>query len=198
MQIICLSGRLLSNHQVHGSEQLLPSTSNQAVRSQGQTVGSLLGASRSNANALQYTGEVVSDGTADLGHPQDGEYVAEGLDVLELAAEGPVPGGVVDAVSEILVVEELEAGSLHGVEGDLDLAHVGNAVTLLDTETDLAVVQVVVVVVFGHEPFVHTENTAGLEDTENLRVDAFEGWCVDGGLNGVDCVESVIFEGHLL
>ena len=57
---------------------------------------------------------------------------------------------------------------------------------------------VVVIVVVGHEPFIDTKCSTGLEDTEDFAVDAFEGWGVDGCFDGVDCVEGVVWEGHLL
>lgn len=41
------------------------------------------------------------------------------------------------------------------------------------------------VVGVGHHPFVEAEDAAGLEDAEDLRIDAFEGGGVDGGLDGV-------------
>ena len=58
--------------------------------------------------------------------------------------------------------------------------------------------RVVVIVVVCHEPFVDAEDAAGLEDAEDLGVDAFEGGGVDGGFDCVDCVEGVFGEGHLL
>jgi hypothetical protein len=38
----------------------------------------------------------------------------------------------------------------------------------------------------GHDPFVDTENTTGLEDLEDLTVDTFERRSVTSGLNSVD------------
>lgn len=59
-------------------------------------------------------------------------------------------------------------------------------------------VGIVVVVVVGHEPFVNTEYTARFEHAEDLAVYTFERGGVDGGFDGVDCVEGVLGEGHLL
>ena len=59
-------------------------------------------------------------------------------------------------------------------------------------------VGVVVVVVVCHEPFVDAEYAAGFQDAEDLRVDALEGGGVDCGFYGVDCVEGVWRERHLL
>lgn len=55
-----------------------------------------------------------------------------------------------------------------------------------------------VVVVVGHEPFVDAEDAAGFEDAVDLGVDAFEGGGMDGCFDGVDGVEAVFWEGHLL
>ena len=57
---------------------------------------------------------------------------------------------------------------------------------------------ILVVVAIGHEPFVDTEHAAGFEDAIDLGVDPFEGGSVDGGFDGVDGVEGVGWEGHLL
>ena len=48
-----------------------------------------------------------------------------------------------------------------------------------------------IVVLVGHQPFVDAEDAAGLEDAEDLRVDAFEGRRVHGGFDGVDGVERI-------
>lgn len=136
--------------------------------------------------------------TANLGHSEDGGHIAERADVLELARKGPVPWVGVVALSEILVVLHDEASSLHGRQRNLNLLHVGDTVTDLDSETDLTVVGVVVVVGVRHEPLVDTEYTAGLQNAENLAVDALERGGVDSGLDGVDGVEGVVRERHLL
>lgn len=133
-----------------------------------------------------------------LGHPEYRECIAERLQVPHLAGQRPVPWHGVGALREVLVLEQLEASGLHGIEALLDWHHVGDAVAELNGEADLAVLGVVVVVVVGHEPFIHAKDTAGLEDAEDFTVDAFELGSVDGGLDGVDGVEGVIRKGHLL
>ena len=50
------------------------------------------------------------------------------------------------------------------------------------------------VVGVGHYPFVEAEDAAGLEDAEDLRIDAFKGGGVDGGFDGVGGVESIFGE----
>lgn len=200
--IICtaehLLGRLASDHEVHGSEQLVTAASNQAVGSKCQTVGRLFRAGRSQTNGLQETGQVVGNGATPCGHADNGEEVTNGLDVAELARQRPVPRKRVGAVSHILGAHELESSSLHGGDTLRDLAHVGDTVTLLDAETDLTMAEVVVVVLIGHEPLVDTKDTTGLEDAVDLAVDTLKGRGVDGSLDGVDSVESVLLEGHLL
>lgn len=93
---------------------------------------------------------------------------------------------------------ELEPRGLDGAQAFRDGDHVGDAVALLDAEADLAVAGVGVVVGVCHEPFVDAEDAAGLEDAEDLRVDALEGGGVHGGFDGVDGVEGGVWEGHLL
>ena len=191
-------GRLAADHEVHGCEQLLLATSNKAVGGESQAVGCLLSALGCQTDGLEAADELVNDATANLGHAKDGGDIANGGDVLQLARQRPVPGVGVVTVREILVVLQDETGSLHGGKSDLDLLHVGDTVTDLDAETDLTVVGVVVIVRISHEPLVDTEDTAGLEHTEDLAVDALEGGGVDSSLNGVNSIEGVVRERHLL
>ena len=58
--------------------------------------------------------------------------------------------------------------------------------------------RVLVVVGVRHEPFVHAEDAAGLQHTENLRVHAFERGGVHSGFDSVDSVEAVRGKRHLL
>ncbi len=176
---------------------MLLATSDQAVSSQGQAVSRLLGASRRQTHRLEHTSEAVSDKATPLGHANNGKDVARRLDVAQLARQRPVPGRRIRAVSQILVVQHLKARVLDGVESLLDLAHVGNAITLLDSEADLTVVKVVVVVIISHEPLVDTKDTTGLEHTEDFAIDALEGGGMDGGLDGIDSIEAVVGKGHL-
>lgn len=188
---------LLADHQVHGGEQVLLSTLDQTVSSKSQAVGSLLGALGEEAEALTGTDEAVGKTTAPPGHADNGEEVPDGTHVLEGARQRVVPWGGVRALSQILVVEEIETSILHGLDTLGDADHVGDTVTLLDTQTDATVLGVVVVVLVSHEPLVDTEGTTGLQDTEDLRVDTDQIGGVDGSLNGVDSVEAVVGELHL-
>lgn len=140
----------------------------------------------------------MGDTAADLGHAGDGEEVVDGAHVLEVARERVVPGGGVRALGQVLVQLELEAGGFDGGDALGDGHHVGDAVALLDAEADLAVVLVVVVVLVGHEPLVDAKDAAGLEHAVDLAVDALQRGGVHSGLDGVDAVEGVIREGHLL
>lgn len=80
---------------------------------------------------------------------------------------------------------ELEPASLNGTESLRDLDHLGDTITDLDTMANLTVVGVRRVVVVGHKPFIYAENSAGLQDFEDLPVNTLEGRCMDSGF---DCV----------
>ena len=194
---LCVHG-LAANHEVHGSEELLSATSDKSISSNGQRVGSLLGTLGSETESLESSDKVVCGPATSLGHTSKSGEVPDAAHVLELTGKRPVPGVGVVTVCKILVDLKLETSSLHGSKSNLNLLHVGNTITDLDTETDLTVMGVVVVVSISHEPFVNTKDTAGLQDAEDLGVNALEGRSVDGSLNGVDGIESVLGEGHLL
>jgi hypothetical protein len=187
-----------SDHEVHGGKELLTATSDKAVGSQSKTVGRLLGTLGGKADHLEATNEPVDESTSELGHTENRGDVANGADVLELTRQRPVPWVRVVPVSQIFVVLHLEASSLHGSERNLDFLHVGDTITNLDTETNLAVVRVVVVVLVRHEPLIDAKDTTGLEDAEDLAVDTLEGGCVHSSLDSVDSVEGVVRERHLL
>lgn len=198
LEPITLRSRLAGHHEVHGGEEVLLGTGDQAVGSQGETVGGLLGAGGSESQSLEETSQAVGNSSAPGGHADNGEDIANGLDVAELTSQRPVPGEGVRAVCQILVVQHLKAGVVDGGNTLRDLAHVGDTITLLDTQSDLTVVEVVVVVVVGHEPLVNTKDTTGLEDTEDLAVDALESRGVDSSLDSVDGIKAVVRERHLL
>lgn len=172
-------------------------TSNQGIGSRCQRISRLLGAGRGETDELQQTSEVVHELAAPVRHASSGEEVRVGLHVLHLASNGPVPGKGIVAVSEILVMEELEASGLHGVHTLGDRHHVADTVTELNVETDLSVLNVALVIVVRHQPLVDTKDTAGLEHAEDLAVDTFELGSVHRGLNGIDGVKCVVREGHL-
>ena len=139
----------------------------------------------------------MDEATGSVGHADDSEEVEVALHVAKLTGNRPVPGHGVVAGSKILVVEELETDVLHGGETLADGHHVGDTVADLDGETNVTVLDVVVVIVVGHEPLIDTENTTGLEDTVDLTVDTLELGSVDGSLDGVDGIERVVRERHL-
>ena len=76
--------------------------------------------------------------------------------------------------------------------------HIGYSITLLDTESDFTVMFVGVIIIVGHEPFIDAKDATRLEDTVDLAVHTFEGGSVHGGFNGIDAVEGVFWERHLL
>ena len=100
--------------------------------------------------------------TAPPGHASNSEEVPGRTHVLEGARQRVVPGDRVGASSEILVVLELKSSVLHSLETLGDTDHVRDTVTLLDTETDATVLGIIVVIIVGHKPLVHSEGTTGL------------------------------------
>ena len=190
--------RFPRNHQIHGREELLLSTSHQTVRRPRQTIRRLLRALGRNPQRLQPTHQLVNGPPPVPVHPRNGRQVPDTTHHAEIASERIVPRPEIRALCQVLVEFQGEAGVFDGLKALGDFAHVGDTVTLFDAEADLAVVGVVVVVCVRHEPFVDAEDAAGFEDAEDLGVDTFEGGGVDGGFNGVDGVEGVGGEGHLL
>jgi hypothetical protein len=159
----------------------------------------------------------VNSRTSKLSHTENGEQVADGTNVLKVSSERVVPRDGVGALGKVLVVLELESGGLDGAESLGNLDHLGDTVTTgcglaswseikdcrlgyihLNSVADLTVLGVVGVVVVGHQPFVDTENSTGLEDLEDLGVDTLKGGGVDGSLDSVNGVERVGRERHLL
>ena len=189
---------LLGHHEVHGGEEIGLGAGDQAVSGLRETVGGFLGSLGGQASHLEKASSVVGDCTSPPGHADNGEGVKEGLHVLPLASQWPPPRNGVWPLSEILVVLQLEACIAYGLKTIGDLDHVANAITLLDTQPDLPVLEVVVVVVIRHQPFVHTEHTAWLQYTENLAVNTNELGGMYGSLNGVNGVKTVVREVHLL
>lgn len=177
---------------------MLGTTGSQRISSLSETVGGLLGTGRGETDGLEDAAKVVSGPSTPLCHAHNGEEITRGLDVLHLARHGPVPGEGVVALGKIILDEHLETSGPHGGLGIGNLAHVGDAITLLDTETDLTVLEVIIVVLLGHQPLIDTEDTTGLENAEDLAVDTLKSRGVDGSLDGVDGVEAVVGEVHLL
>lgn len=189
--------RLFSYHEIHRSEEFALTTGNKAVGSQCQTVGGLLCASGEELEGFHEANETVNEATAPPRHAGNGEEVPGRGHVLERTSKRVVPGDRIRAISQVLVVEELEASALNGSQALGHLDHVGDTVSLLNTKTDCAVLGVLVVVLVGHEPLVDTEDTTRLEHTLDLLVDSDELGGVDGGLDSVDSVEGVVGELHL-
>ncbi|KAI6775056.1 hypothetical protein HG530_001814 [Fusarium avenaceum] len=169
---------------------MIPTASDQAVCSESQTVSSLLGSCRSELEGLKETSQVVGNGTTPGGHANNSENVTNGLDVAELTRQGPPPGESIGAHCQILVVEHLEARVLDGINTLGDLAHVGDAIALLDTQSNLTVAEVVIVILIGHEPLINTENTSRLKHSEDLAVNTLK-----VTLDKVELVRQALLEG---
>ena len=55
-----------------------------------------------------------------------------------------------------------------------------------------------VIELISHEPFIDAEHSTGLQDTCDLCVDCLQRRCVNGGFDGVDEVEMVVWEWKML
>lgn len=132
-------------------------------------------------------------------HPEAEEQISHRLRVAPApAVKRPVPRARVRPLSEVFMLEDLEARLAHGRQrlgrGD----HVRDAVTLLDADADLAVREVGVVVVVCHHPLVDAEDAAWLKGAEDLGVGGGEVRGVDGCLDGVRGVKGGVGEGEVL
>jgi hypothetical protein len=112
--------------------------------------------------------------------------VPQGLGLADVTLERVVPRNVIIPLGQILLVLDHESDTLERLPGVIVPPHLGNAVTQLDLVCDLPVLRVRGVVSVRHDPFVDTEHATGLEDLEDLAVDAFKGRGVAGGLDSVD------------
>jgi hypothetical protein len=112
--------------------------------------------------------------------------VPQGLGLADVTLERVVPRNVIIPLGQILLVLDHEPDALQRLPGVVVPPHLGNPVTQLDLVRDLSVLRVRGVVSVRHDPFVDTEDTTGLEDLEDLAIDAFKGRGVAGGLDGVD------------
>ena len=189
---------LPSNHQIHRREELLLPARHQAVRREPQAIRRLLRPLRRQPDPFQAPDNPMREPPAPLRHPRDRDQIPQAPHHPQVPVQRVVPRFRVLPVGQVLVEFQFETGGFDGGESFGDADHVADAVALLDSQADLAVVRVGVVVGVGHEPFVDAEDAAGLEDAEDLAVDAFEGRGVDGGFDGVDSVEGIRGKGHLL
>lgn len=189
---------LAANHQVHWGEQILLGTLDQHISSKSQVISRLVGSWWRNADLLKTPNKLMHKATSELGHAGDGWEIPERLHILEVSSNRVVPWSNICAFGQILVVDELETSGLNGADALGDGNHIGDTVALLNTDANLAVADVVDVVAVGHQPLVNTKDTTWLKSAVDLAVDALEGLSVDGGLNGVDGIESLVGELHLL
>lgn len=109
-----------------------------------------------------------------------------------------VPRDGVRSCGKVVVVLQHESGDLDGLDRGGSSAHVDNAVAAFDAEADGAVFRVGLVEGVCHDPFVHAEPAARLEDPEDLLVDVLETGRMDGGFDDVDRVECVGLEVQML
>lgn len=86
----------------------------------------------------------------------------------------------------------------HGIQSLFLGNHIGDPVASLNAQANGLVVFVALLELVRHDPFVNTEDTTRLQDTENLRVDTLEGWCVHSRFNCVSGIEAVFREVDLL
>lgn len=186
-----------SDHQVHGCEKLLLTTGNQTVSCKGKTVGCLLGTPRHKPDLLHGAHESVHESTTDTSHTQHSQEIPHSLHLLEVTRKRVIPGNGIGTISQILMMQQLESSGLDSIQTLGDFDHVGDTVSLLNTQSDFAMFWILVVVFVGHQPFVNTKDTAGLQDTADFAIHALEAGRVNGSLDSIDGVEAVVREGHL-
>ena len=133
-----------------------------------------------------------------LRHPANREDIPYAPHHAKVPSKRIIPRRCIWPVRQILMKLEIEASGFDGAQAFRHADHVGDTIALLDTEADLAVMRVGVVVCVCHKPFVDAEDTAGFKDTVDLGVHAFEGGRVHGGFDGVDGVEAFGRKRHLL
>ena len=112
--------------------------------------------------------------------------VPQSLGLADITLEGVVPRYVILPLGEILFVLDDEPDALQRLSSVVVPPHLGNPIPELDLVCDLAVFRVGSVVTVGHDPFVNSKDTTGLEDLEDLAVDALESRSVAGSLDSVD------------
>jgi hypothetical protein len=110
-----------------------------------------------------------------------------------VALEGVVPGDVLrgtrlEALTDIEVILNNEAGVLHCLDDLLGSFKSGQAVSELNTVANAAVLLVGVVVLVGDDPFVADKACTWFEDAEDFRVALDLVGRVTRGLNGVGAV----------
>lgn len=93
---------------------------------------------------------------------------------------------------QILLVLDLESNLFQRVPRVFIVSHLGNPIAQLDAVGDLLVFRVGRVPLVRHDPFVNTESSSGLEDLEDLTVDAFKVGRMDGRFDRVNGVKLVL------
>lgn len=132
-------------------------------------------------------------------HAEGVEQVAHRLRVSPATrVQRPIPRARIWSFGHVFVLDHLEPGCLEGAHGFGCLDHICDAVSLFDVDADLAQTEIFVVVLFRHDPFVDAKDAAGLEDSEDFGVHVLQGRGVDCGLDSVDRVKGVVFEGDSL
>ena len=89
---------------------------------------------------------------------------------------------------------DLEADRLQSLNTNSAGGHIRQTVSLLDLLLDEQVIRVRPVELVSQTPFVTSEDLSGLQDAEDLTIDAFSAGSVASGLDGVDAVEAVVRE----
>jgi hypothetical protein len=188
--------RLPRHHHVHRREQALFPARNKRISSSRQLSRRLRRAQRRQSQRLHRPQKNPDTNPPDTAHPQHPEEITQSLRASQIASERRIPRPPIRnrrhfPLSEILLVLDNEASFLHRFQRFFPGDHVRYPIASLDSQADLTMVLVALVVRVRHHPLVNPEDAAWFQHAENLRVNGFKGGSVDGGFDGVGCVEGV-------
>lgn len=188
--------RLPRHHQIHRREQALSPSSYKCISSSRQLSSSFRGPQRRQPQRLQRAQQNPNTNPSDTAHPQHPKEVPQSLRTPPIARQRRIPRPPVRdrrniPLSKIFLVLNNKTSFLHRFQRFFPRHHIGNSTPSLNAQANIPMVFVAIVVGVRHNPFVNSKDTTRFKHAEDLRVDAFEGGCVDGCLDCVGCVEGV-------
>jgi len=170
--------RLASDSEVHGSEDAKLSGLYERVGSSLEEVLYVNSSGGGKVNELHNLKNFVQDSATQPCVLEVGAKVVSGNQRL-------IPGQVrrQSVVLKVTLFNNLESSALERLQNVLGRRDVGQTVTLLNSFLDGTVLLVRGIVLIGQAPFVASENTSGLENSQDLGVALLFVGCVGGGLD---------------